>query len=612
MKLERVLEQLNSLEKNGFLKVVNDIISSNPDNIQEIEALISLETHKGLKDLDSLMISKVFALIEKEYRDYVLTEFRSTSSQLDILIDILTRDGNCVLRLDWFSRLYETELDTLKKQIKNLEVGFEGEDLRMRDYRIYKSCIKTAYTNDEENNLEPKITSDEQAILQTLASNLQLSQEEIKLINYTILPIEKHPIEEVVNELKNLGIIFFSKKQNTVYVADEVVRILRKIRGKEVADKFFRRVLRQIREPQINLACRKHNIDWKMPFDDKVKAIIIEGISFSDILSEDIYKDGTSLTEKKKFINDLCDNKLGITPTIGGVLLEDKIANLVAYFEAVEQDEKIGISAEGFERLLIDISTSIPKVNGLVKEEFQLQGENVLDKDFLMDFNIKPRDILELVPALQLKEFCENQGIKTRGNLVENVLESYKDTESLYLENYESIAYRDLSKLKENGLTLKEVDLGLKFEALTKTIFSELGFNVDESLRSEINTKKDKIDVLLNLGDNNLILVECKTSKETGYNKFSSVSRQLRSYLALANSKGFNVIKSLLISPEFTDEFVNECELEYELNLSLIQASSLLNILEGFKESRHKSFPYKLLMRDVLIQEDRILKALKK
>jgi len=72
-----------------------------------------------------------------------------------------------------------------------------------------------------------------------------------------------------------------------------------------------------------------------------------------------------------------------------------------------------------------------------------------------------------------------------------------------------------------------------------------------------------------------------------------------------------NITKYLLIAPDFSDDFINDCELEYDLNLSLITASSLLKILEGFKNSKkHKQFPYKLLMRDVLIREDRILKAI--
>jgi hypothetical protein len=47
-------------------------------------------------------------------------------------------------------------------------------------------------------------------------------------------------------------------------------------------------------------------------------------------------------------------------------------------------------------------------------------------------------------------------------------------------------------------------------------------------------------------------------------------------------------------------------------NLSLITASSLVTISEGFRNSKHKQFPYQLLLKDVLIKEERILKAISK
>ena len=81
------------------------------------------------------------------------------------------------------------------------------------------------------------MTDDEQSILNTLAMQLGLSQEEVKLIKYQILPVKKQAIDDVINELKTLGVIFFSKKNNTIYLADEMVRLLRLLRGKEVADK---------------------------------------------------------------------------------------------------------------------------------------------------------------------------------------------------------------------------------------------------------------------------------------------------------------------------------------------------------------------------------------
>lgn len=618
MKLEKVLDQLNSFEKNSFLKIIDSIISENPTNRKDIDKILS-ESDRELKNIDNINIAKVFKLIEVEFEKYIEFEFKDTTSQLDVLIDIIIRDGNCIMKSDWLARLYENEIKLLKAKIKELKGTIDKEnnsldDFRERDYHIYKACLETAYNNDTGNNLDKKVTQDELSILLTLANKLELSQEEVRLINYMVLPIEKQNIDDIINELKNIGVIFFSKKTNTVYVADEIIRNLRKVRKKDVADKYFRRVLKSLKDPQINLACRKHNIEWQnISLDQKIKKIIKEGIPFTALLTNDIYKDGTKLSDKKLFLNDLFENGLNTSKSLKGSTIEEKVENIIQYFDEIDRDEKVGISLEGYDQLLNDLNSTLPKSNDLLKNEFELQDNNVLSSEYLLDFNIKPRDVLEVIDTKELNKFCDKLGIKTRGNTILNVLESYKDAENLSLENYEHFAYRDINKIKENGLNVKEGDIGIQFEDLTKKIFEELKFNVDEKLRKELNTSKDKIDILLNLGNKQLILVECKTSKDKGFNKFSTVSRQLKSYVKLAEKNDYNIIKSLLIAPEFSDDFVSECNLEYELNLSLIKAKSLYNILDAFKDSKkHKQFPFNLLMKDVVIQEDRIVKALAK
>ncbi len=210
-----------------------------------------------------------------------------------------------------------------------------------------------------------------------------------------------------------------------------------------------------------------------------------------------------------------------------------------------------------------------------------------------------------------MSKFIKENGIKQRGDDILNIIEHYKDVENLYLENYENVGYRNLNLLKENGISIKESELGLKFEELTKVIFKGLKFNVDEKFKNQLNTNKDMIDILLNLGNNEVIIVECKTSKEKGYNKFSSVSRQLKSYQNLALKNNLRIVKILLIAPEFSDDFVTDCEMDTEMNLSLISSSALLNIFDSFKISKYQEFPH-VLFRDVLINEERILKALTK
>tara|TARA_R110002124_G_scaffold227889_1_gene393193 strand:- start:94329 stop:96173 length:1845 start_codon:yes stop_codon:yes gene_type:complete len=614
MKLENILDKLGSIEKNSFIKIIDNIISKNPKNIKEIENILS-SSDKGLKSVDNQNISKIFELTSSEFQDHIRCEFQEITSQLDILIDIIIRDGNCIMKQDWFSRLYENEIKKLKVRIKGLNADFENDkselsSIRKRDYKIYKSCLYTAYHNDVENNRESKITSDELSIMLTLARQLGLSQEEVKLINYSILPINKLDIQDVIKGLKNIGVIFYSNKENTIYVADEMVRMLRRIREKEVAEKFYRRTLKLLREPIINQICREHNIDRKLSYSTKVEEIIKEGVSFTNLLLEDIYKTGSTLTEKKRTLNDLCEKGLNIK-NLKGNILEEKISSLIEHFETVERDEKVGISLDGFDKLLTELNKSLPKLNKQIKEQFELQEEYVLKADFLLDYNIKPRDILDLIVKEDLTKFIKENGIKQRGDDILNILEHYKDVENLYLENYANVAYRNFNLLKDNGISIRESELGLKFEELTKVIFKNLGFNVDDAFKNQLNTKKDMMDILLNLGNDEIIIVECKTSKERGYNKFSTVSRQLKSYQNVALKNNLRIVKILLIAPEFSDDFVTDCEMDTEMNLSLMTASTLLNIAEAFKVSKYEEFPH-VLFRDIVINEERILKALSK
>jgi hypothetical protein len=616
MKLELILDQLNSFEKNSFIKILENIYDNLPKKIKEIDSI--LQTDKDLRNVDNLNIAKVFELLEEEFVDYVKSELLDASSQFDIIIDILIRDGNCVMTRDRFNKLFENEIKILKTKVRDFEREVSDEiseisERRKRDYKIYKECFRTAYNNDLKNNQESKITTDEQTILNTLSKNLGLSQEEIKLSKYSIIEIKFFDLETIINDLKNIGTIFYSKKTLKIYVADEIVRALRKVRGKEIADKYIRRVLKQLREPQINLIAKNHNIDWKAPIEEKIKIIIKEGISLKDILSEDIYWEDTKISEKKTFMNEFIEKELNISQ-LGGATIEEKLDNLINYFDQTDKDEKIGISLDGYNKLLSDLDNNLHKFRKLVLDEFELQEgtEEIFKGEYLLDYNIKPIDILDIIPEQDLRNFCEKLSIKTRGNLILNILDYYKDVDDLNIENYSAIASRDLNKLKENGINIKEIDLGVKFEEITKSIFTKLGFNVDEKLRKTINSPKDKIDIVLNLDNNKLIIIECKTIKEAGYNKYSSVSRQIKSYVKRAESKGFQVIKPILIAPDFSEEFEKECREEYDLNLSLITADTLVNILKGFKNTKHTEFPYQLLMKDVLIKEEWILKAINK
>ena len=96
MKLEKILNNLNSFEKNSFLKIIDNLIADKPKQIKEIDKILN-DASGDLKAMDSLNISRVFNLLKNEFSSYLYDEFQKSTSQVDILTDILIRDGNCIL-----------------------------------------------------------------------------------------------------------------------------------------------------------------------------------------------------------------------------------------------------------------------------------------------------------------------------------------------------------------------------------------------------------------------------------------------------------------------------------------------------------------------------------
>lgn len=610
MKLLDVLDHTNTIEKTSFYKILNNLIDAG--GTDEIEEILN-NNNRQVKEIDNENITKVFLLLREEYKKFIKDELASNLSQLDVLIDILIRDGNAILRDRWFYELYKKELASLKASSEDMTVlinseSKEIEDQRRRDYLIYRACVNTAYKNDTYNNQDKKVTSDEFSLLQTLAEELELSNEEIRLINFSIVPLELLSEESIIKQLKELGIVLYHKKDSCIYVPDEMVKILREIRGKSIADKYMRRILKTLKGPELNLICKRHNINQRIGTEEKIKTILNQGISLKSLLSQGIHKEGTALTEKKKVVNRIMEDS--DIPAKGSTI-EDKVTLIVDHFNAVERDETIGISLDGYKLLCKDIKETLPHINEFLRIEFHFQEDDVLKGDFLANHNLKPRDILDLLSKEDIKAFCDSKGISFRGDEVQNILDSYTDTESIYIENFVNIGNRDLNALKTNNINISTAEIGLKYEEVTKLLFRDLGFNVNEELKARINTSKEKIDILLQTGGDEVIIVECKTAKSTKYNKFSACSRQIKAYQKQAETQGFRVIKTLLVAPDFTPDFIEDCDLDIDLNLSLITSETLYNIWNGFKHAPQQVFPMNLLMRDALISDQKILKALK-
>ena len=606
MKLLKIINLTSQTEISKFYNILTAIIS-------EIDESINLD-----KSTDAEHFVRTFNRPEI-YKKYQLELQKSIQNDvfLDILSDIIVRDGNCIMSRDWFKILVEKEIKSIKERMKFFKTILENknrdiESKRIRDYRIFLNCTKTAFNNDISMGNEARITSDEWSILFTLKNELSLSSDEYRTLLYLAIgncELEKHDIDESIKELRDCGIGFFKKSRQNIYIPDEIINMLREIKGINLAEKYTRRIVKCLDDRQINKIKKNHGIK-EIERHEKIESIIKKGVSVRKILSDEIFNEDTKYYEKKKILYDIIENKLEIHLASYGRTIDERIDNLIAHFKNLDKDNNIGISRDGFERMLLDLR-KIENMEKLVRTEFEIEPKVELTSETLLDYNIRPKDILYLIPLDDLKSFCIDRNISYRGkNIINCILSSYRESENIYIENYVLIANNDINGLKNNGIEIKAKDIGLVFENTTKAIFKRLSLNVNEELKKRINSKRDKADIILDLGNKEIIIIECKSSKKE-YSKFTSVIRQVKSYAQIYSRNGFKIKGIIIVSGGFTDDFIHECNTFYDLKVTLIEAQTLVNIYEEFKQSKLNVFPV-TLFRHGLLQEEVIIKALKK
>lgn len=614
MKLEKIFGNLNQIEKGSFLKILDQLSNDARGYKPEVDNILS-DNCKHIKEVDDENLIKLFFAVREEYKQFIKTQFELNDSQLPLFCSILTRDGNSMMSRDWLNTLYRKDYEKLQKNIeiyKNTpeEVVYK-DSIRFRDYEIFRNCVKVAYQNDSIFNHDNTVSREEKTILNELASQLDLSNDEKQLIYFSQVPLVKLDVDNIIGLLKDAGICFYSKRKYQIYVPDEIVHLLREVQGISLPNKYFRRILRQLTDNQINKICRKHGINLKIDRESKIIAILESGVSVRKTLLRDIHPDNMNKTELKKFLASLIE-KLDINLSKSGSTAEERLEFIINYYNHLEYDENISISLGGYNKMLTDMAEVFPDLPARLKEEFELQQDNVLDTELLLDYCIKPLDIVYLLTPNELKLFCSDKEIKTRGGIIKNIIGKYKDLENLHIENIELISSRDINALKEKGITIKEGDLGLRFEKVTSKIFSNLGFHIDEELKNNVNTSKNKIDHLINIGNNKVIIVECKTVKDKLYNKYSACSRQLQSYIKLCKDNKLDVMHTILVAHDFSDDFVESCEDDYNLPVTLISAKTLSRILKSFRQSNHDTLPLGILKKGGLLDAERICKSLER
>ena len=89
-----------------------------------------------------------------------------------------------------------------------------------------------------------------------------------------------------------------------------------------------------------------------------------------------------------------------------------------------------------------------------------------------------------------------------------------------------------------------------------------------------------------------------------------TTSRQIKAYVNRCESSGKRVSQALIVAPSFSDDFVESAEMDTGINISLLEAEGLKQILNAFKAKRNPKFSAKLFTKGGLLKSDLIAKSI--
>jgi hypothetical protein len=589
-------------------RICSDAISSDKELAKRVNNI-----EGQIKNASSSEITQLFSLVLPYFEKSVKEQLAMNGAQATLLVNILSRDGNSIARETWIETLYGKEWSLINTRSEELQLIIQqakddGDFDLSRRLDLYFSCLKEAYLNDEKINREAKITDDERGILNLLAKKLDITSDDKAATEHLVDAIPKSGVQDSLNALREIGLLFISRKRQMVYVPDEIVSMLNKMQGKELADKHLLRILRTFSDAELSNILKNHgkrirSVDRKQ----KIETILHMGLLATQILQVDLYSAETNINERKERLKQLIQGlDLGLDKL--GTTLDERASLIINALNSCSEREFDALSATGFKELFITLQQHFPSLPSLLRHEFELENNEELDVDKLRALSITPHDILFMLSNDEIKSVNESMGLGKRGNLRLNILESFADATDKLIENYAALARRDLAALKNEGIEIAEAEIGVKFEEVTKTIFEQLGLAVDEDLRKIINTAKDKADILISVSEDDVIIGEAKTCKNGDFAKYSSTSRQIKAYVNRCEHAGKRVAQVLIVAPTFSDDFVESAEMDTEVNISLLEAAGLKQILNAFNSRRNPNFSAKLFTKGGLLKAGLIAK----
>lgn len=624
MQLQQALVTLNQIEKSKFINCLDKLCTLAAAGNKTVSDTLD-KVNRQIKDASGSQVTQLFYAVKDDFKQQLANEIAMSDASLDLMVNILSRDGNGVARLSWIEQLFLKEWQALDALARHLKQQIDQEQLEgfghQHRLKIFYDCITEAHANDTRANREATISDDERGILNILAKHLKISADEVAAIEHLIASVtaDKENIDGCIQKLREMGAIFINRKTSEVIVVDEVVTILNEIQGKLLPNKYFVRILRVLTDAELSSILKTYGKPIRgVSRVDKIDACLNSGLSIIDVLSNDIFPEKTNLNAKKERLKSLISD-LNIQVDKIGSTVEERITVILDSLRSGSELEFNMLSATSYKEMFDTLSLHFEgytpdgkpeDLNARLRGEFELETAEDITTERLRLLSITPADVLYAMSNDEIKSLREALHLPRKGNARLHMMKAFESASDKLIENYELLAKRDLNGLRGAGVEIAESEIGLKFEETTKAILEDLGLRVDEDLRKEINTAKDKVDIILSISDDDIIVAEAKTSKSGDFAKYSSTSRQVKAYANRCESFGRRVAQVLIVAPRFSDDFIMSAEMDPEINISLLTAEGLKLIYEAFKGKKKATFSPKLLSKGGLLKAELIAKSL--
>ena len=116
MRLAKIIDGLNTWEKTPFIKILDSLADAS-EKKHALESIITDSAGADLKSVEGEAVAAIYTLLEEEFVAHLEEAFGETSNQFDLLADVLSRDGNAIMSMEWFAQLYEEQLGEIDNEV---------------------------------------------------------------------------------------------------------------------------------------------------------------------------------------------------------------------------------------------------------------------------------------------------------------------------------------------------------------------------------------------------------------------------------------------------------------------------------------------------------------